>query len=921
MVLSLTFLLFAPPAGLRLAAQEPTKIATVEGITEYRLANGCKALLYPDNTRPTVTVALTVFVGSRHEGYGETGMAHLLEHMVFKGTPTHQNIPKLLQQHGANFNGTTNVDRTNYFETMPANDDNLEFGIHMESDRLVNSLIRREDLLSEFSVVRSEFEQGENSPTRILNQRMMAAAYEWHNYGKSTIGNRTDIERVPVDNLREFYRKFYQPDNCMVVVAGKFDEAKALLLVQKYFGGIKKPERQLPTTYTEEPAQDGERFVTLRRVGEVGAVGAMFHIPAGRHSDYAALEVLANTMTAPPTGVLYKALVETKLATGANAFAMGLHDPGIIEFSAQLAKGVDVEKVKKVLLDTIEGAAEGRLPRADVERTKTRILKNIENASLNTSQVAIGLSGWAAQGDWRLYFLHRDHVEKVTADDVKAVAAKYLKRDNRTVGIFEPTAKPDRSAIAQAPPASDLVKDYKGKAVVAAGEEFNPTPSNIDSRTKMIELPSGAKAAILAKKNKGEQVTAMVTIRYGAERNLLGLQEAASLLPGLMMRGTKKLSYQELRDEMDRLGVTISGGGMGFGGGGRRGGGGGGGGGALGTLTFNVQAKRSTLPAALDLLKQILREPLLPQNDYDTMVQGRIAGMSANRVQPNALVANLLQRSLSSYPPSDIRYVPTIDEEIERWQKVKIEDVRRLHSEFLGADHALAVVVGDCDPTAIEKKLNDIFDGWKAQMPFARITHQAGERKELAVQKINTPDMKNAVFAAGIELAIRDDDVDYPALMMGNYILGSGTLSSRLGMRIRQKEGLSYGVNSMLTADSYDKRGAFRIQAICNPGNMARVEQCVREEVDKILKDGISDKELDEAKQGWLQNQQTRFTMDAMMAGAIAGNIQRGRTMAYYSELESKVRSLTPDTVVTALRKYVDPKKMVIVEGGDFEQK
>jgi zinc protease len=901
-------------------AQEPTKITTVEGITEYRLANGCKVLLYPDNTRPAVTVALTVFVGSRHEGYGETGMAHLLEHMVFKGTPTHQNIPKLLQQHGANFNGTTNVDRTNYFETMPANDENLEFGVKMEADRLVNSLIRREDLLSEFSVVRSEFEQGENSPTRILNQRMMAAAFEWHNYGKSTIGNRTDIERVPVDNLREFYKKFYQPDNCMVVVAGKFDEPKALLLVQKHFGTIQKPERQLPVTYTEEPPQDGERFVTLRRVGEVGAVGAMYHIPAGRHPDYPALEVLANTMSAAPSGILYKALVESKLASNANGFAMGLHDPGVIEFSAQVAKGGDVEKVKKVLLETIHAVAENSVPTADIERTKTRILKNRENASTNTSQVAIGLSGWAAQGDWRLYFLHRDRIEKVTPEAVKAVAAKYLKRDNRTVGAFEPTPKPDRAAIAAAPAAEELVKDYHGKAALAAGEAFNPSPSNIDSRTKMMDLPSGAKAAILAKKNKGEQVTAMVTIRYGNEHNLVGLQEAASLLPALMMRGTQKLSYQELRDEMDRLGINIGGGGFG-GGGGRRGGGGGGGGGGLGALTFNVMAKKSTLPAALDLLKQILREPLLPEKEFDNMVRARLAGMSESKVQPNALVANLLQRSLSAYPPSDIRYVPTIDEEIERWQKVKLDQLRKLHNEYLGADHAVVVVVGDCDPAATEQKLNELFSDWKAKQSYTRITHSAGEQKEVAVQKILTPDMKNAVFAAGIELAIRDDDQDYPALMMGNYILGSGTLSSRLGTRIRQKEGLSYGVNSMLAADSYDKRGAFRIQAICNPANMARVEQCVREELDKMLKEGISEKELEDARQGWLQAQQTRFTMDAMLAGAIGGNIQRGRTMAYYSELESKVRSLTPDTIVTTLRKYLDPKKMVIVEGGDFEQK
>ncbi len=249
------------------AAEAPKQIVTVEGITEYRLDNGLRLLLYPDSSRPKVTVNMTVLVGSRHEGYGDTGMAHLLEHMVFKGTPTHPNIPKALQDHGAQFNGTTSADRTNYFETVPASDENLEFFIRMEADRLVNSDVRQADLESEMTVVRNEFEQGENSPTSVLMKRITAAAYNWHNYGKPTIGNRSDIERVPIENLRAFYRKYYQPDNVMLVVAGQFDEAKALELVQTYFGAIPRPQRKLDSTYTEEPEQDGERLVTLRRVG------------------------------------------------------------------------------------------------------------------------------------------------------------------------------------------------------------------------------------------------------------------------------------------------------------------------------------------------------------------------------------------------------------------------------------------------------------------------------------------------------------------------------------------------------------------------------------------------------------------------------------------------------------------------------
>src|SRR5213595_488857 len=227
------------------AADAPTKVATVEGVTEYRLANGARVLLYPEPSRPTVTVNMTVLVGSRHEGYGESGMAHLLEHMVFKGTPTFPDVPKALRDHGASFNGTTNVDRTNYFETMPATDENLEFGIHLEADRLVNSFVKREDLVSEMTVVRNEFERGENSPQGVLMQRIHAAAYAWHNYGKSTIGNRSDIERVPIENLQAFYKNYYQPDNVAIIVTGKFDEAKALALVEKYLGSIPKPARKL----------------------------------------------------------------------------------------------------------------------------------------------------------------------------------------------------------------------------------------------------------------------------------------------------------------------------------------------------------------------------------------------------------------------------------------------------------------------------------------------------------------------------------------------------------------------------------------------------------------------------------------------------------------------------------------------------
>ena len=398
---------------------------------------------------------------------------------------------------GANANATTWTDRTNYFETMPATDKNLEFGIRLEADRLINSFIKREDLAKEMTVVRNEFEQGENSPYMILNQRMMAIAYEWHNYGKSTIGNRSDIERVPIERLHEFYKKYYQPDNIVLIVAGKFDDAKAKELIVKYFGALKTPDRVLEKTYTEEPAQDGERTVTLRRVGKVAVTGVMYHIPAAGHEEHAAVEVLGSILGDTPSGRLYKALVETKKATTVSADPSAWHDPGILELTAHVADKTTNEEVRDAMLDVLEKFAANPATKEEVDRAVQRYLSAREQAMTKSKAIALELSEWAAAGDWRLLFIHRDRVAKVTPDDVNKVAAKYLRQSNRTVGMFIPTTEVARTPVPPTPDIETLIKGYKGGKSMAQGEEFDPTPANIEKRVKRLTLPSGIKVARL----------------------------------------------------------------------------------------------------------------------------------------------------------------------------------------------------------------------------------------------------------------------------------------------------------------------------------------------------------------------------------------------------------------------------------------
>ncbi|MBM3854512.1 MAG: insulinase family protein, partial [Verrucomicrobia bacterium] len=690
-------------------------------------------------------------------------------------------------------------------------------------------------------------------------------------------------------------------------------------LVQKHFGVIPRPARRLPRTWTQEPPQDGERAVILRRVGIVGAIGLAYHIPAGAHEDSPPLQVLAGVLNARPSGRLFKALVETKKATSAMAYAGRQHDPGLFFASAEVPRDGATDELRDLLIATLEGFGATAVTAEEVARAKQQILKQRELAATDTAQIGISLSEWAAQGDWRLYFLHRDRIEQVTPEAVKNVATRYFKQSNRTVGTFIPTDQPDRAAVPPAPDLAPLVASYQGRAALAEGEAFDATPATIEARVQRAELPEGIKVTLLPKKSRGQEVHLSLSLRYGDEHNLKDLEGAAGFLPPLMLHATKKLSAEKLRDELDRLGAVLTTGGGGGGRrGGRRGGGGGGGSGTLAAASFAIQAKRDTLPAVLELLRQVLREPLLPAAHFEIMKRERISALEQMRTDPAALAPILLQRLVNPYAKGDIRYTATIEETIERLQATTHEQVARLHRDYLGSGHGELTIVGDFDPVVCLPILEQTLAGWRAPQPYTRIAHVAATARPGSRHAVETPDKANATYTAGLLLPIRDDDPDYPALVLGNYILGAGTLASRLGVRIRQQEGLSYGVTSSLAASSWDSRATFAITAICNPQNMPRLETCVQEELARLLRDGVTADELAKARQGYLEAQKVARSSDPAIAASLGGLRHLGRTMAWPATYEKNIAELTPERVNAVLRKHLDPRKLTVVVAGDF---
>ncbi len=878
----------------------PTKVTTVEGITEYRLANGLRVLLFPDQSKQTITVNITYMVGSKHENYGETGMAHLLEHLVFKGTPNHPDIPKELTEHGARPNGTTWVDRTNYFETFNATEENLKWAIDLESDRMINSYIAKKDLDSEMTVVRNEFESGENSPFRVLMQRTMAAAFDWHNYGKSTIGARSDIENVSIDRLQAFYRKYYQPDNATLVVAGKFDEPKTLELVNQKFGSITKPVREIQPYYTLDPTQDGERSVTVRRVGDTQLVMAAYRIPPGSHADYAPVAVLAQILGTEPSGRLYKALVDTKKASSIFSFDFQWKEPGLLFNIAQVLKESSLEDAKTAMIKTLDDVAKNPPTKDEVERAKTELTKQVELMFNSSEQVGLALSEAIGTGDWRLLHLTRDRIKAVTVEEVTRVAQHYLKPDNRTVGLFIPTENPSRAEIPAAPNVEELVKNYKGQQNVAQGEIFDPSPANIESRISRTTLPNGVKVAMLEKKTRGESVRVSIAFRFGDEKTLAGKTTAGSFTGSMLDKGTSKLTRQQIKDEFDRLKANVSI----FG--------------SSRSLNVSIETTRPNLAETVNLLVTVLKDPSFPADEFEKLKNEELAGFESQRSEPQAIAFNKFQRHLSPYPKSDPRYVETFDENIASIKAVTLDEVKKFYKAFYGSTNGTTIgLVGDFDQATIQKLITDAFGSWNSPTSYKRL-----ENKAFTVPVINesteTPDKANAMFVAGYNFEMKDDNPDYAALVIGHYMLGGGFLNSRLAVRIRQKDGLSYGVGSNVNIAVLDNASSFTAFAIYAPENAVKLEAAFMEEINKVITDGFTAEEVTAAKSGWLQQRTVSRAQDAGLANSISNNLFLNRTLAWDEKIEKEVAELTPEKINAAMKKYLDPAKINIVKAGDF---
>ena len=876
----------------------------VEGVCEYTLANGMRVLLFPDNSKPVDTVNIVYGVGSAYENYGETGMAHLLEHLMFKGTPTYRDIPGEMKKRGIEKNATTWLDRTHYFGTFPANDDTLRWILGMEADRMVHSFIAKKDLDSEMTVVRNEMESGENNPERILDERVQSTAFLWHNYGHSTIGARSDVENVPIERLQAFYRTWYRPDNATLIVAGKFDAEKTLATIQTTFGPIARPQQAMPKFYTVEPVQDGEREVMVRRTGGVRIVNATYHIPGGTHPDIPAIRVLANLLSNPDGGRLHKSLVESRMAADAYMGFYTLRDSSTASFVATGSKDGDFSKTETELLQIAEGFAQHPITEDEVNLAKQRIANAYESTANDPFGLALSLTDSVTGGDWRLYFLQRDRIAAVTAADVNRVAQTYFKPSNRTLGRFIPIDNADRVQVATAPPAAEVLKGYTGKAAVAAGETFDASHANIAARTETFTIGDKLKVSLLPKDTRGDAVVVGATFRFGNVDALGHVSKATGNAVGaLLMNGTGTMSREQIARKLDALKTS------------------GGLSGDQQSARISLLSKRETLADALTLLADVLHNADFPQNELDQYKLQVATAIDAARKEPALVATMAMGKAYDPWPANHPFSMPSLDEQAAAARNLTREDLIAFHRDFYGTAEGEIAIVGDFDAAAVKAQLQKLFGGWHSQHAYKREpTHYAAVAAR--TERIETPDKANAMFLARTNLSFNQNDEDYAALVIANVIFGSDGLKSRLGDRLRQKDGLSYGAGSNITFDNNvggrNDAGSFMIQAIVAPENMQKLEAATREEFARFLRDGVTDAEVRDAVSNLLTQRQQRRSEDASLLNYLASGLYDGRDTAWWIAADAKLRALTAAQVNAAIRKHFKPEDLSVFEAGDF---
>jgi zinc protease len=881
-----------------------TKVKEVGGITEYKLdKNDLTILLMEDHSAPVVAFMVTYLVGSRNEVYGTTGATHILEHLMFKGTDKFNrkkgnSIDQLLGNLGAMLNASTWLDRTNYYELLPS--EHLELAIEIEADRMKNLWLNEEDRDAEMTVVRNEFEQGENSPFSALDQQIWSTAIQAHPYHHSTIGWKSDIENVPIEKLREFYETFYWPENTTVTVIGDFNPAEALSLIDKYYGEIPNSPNEIPVVYTEEPEQQGQRRLELHRAGQVGLVGVAHKIPEGTHPDIYALSVLNNILSEGKTSRYYKELIDKGMAINAFTWFQPFKDPSLFLPYVFLSPGTKHEDAEKVVFDIYEDIKKNGVTKEEVEKAINQITAETAYGRDGAFSIASQINEAIALGDWTFFATYLDNIKKVTPEDVQNVVKKYMVDEKSTVGWFIPKIEggnDEAAKDAQSFKSSHDKHFYRDE--ISADLDVDAQSSSSAKISDNVTRNEVAGIDVITGKTSVEQVVTFKGSFAAGDRFSPAENPVVADLTGNMIdKGTTKHGKFEIAEMLENLGAELS-----F---------------SVSTnsLDFNGRCLSKDFDKVMELLAEQLRSPAFTQDEFDKLVQQR-KGVFKQQLESTSLRAGEKVDDLI-FPEGHPNNGATVQEMIDALDKVTLNDVKDFYNKHYGPQSMIFVAVGDVTPSKVEGSVKKYFDGWSGGVDYPE-TSTAEMLEESTTAIVQMKDKTSATLQISAPTTLKKTSEDYIPFMVGNDVLGHpGGFSGRLMQIVRDQEGLTYGIYSWHTADTFAD-GKWVIQGAFSPQLLKQGIESTTRELKRWVSEGITQEELDNAKERLSGQFKVQLSTTNGLANQLLAFAERGYDVSYIDEYPSKIKDVTLEQVNNMIKKYIDPDKVVMVIAGTVD--
>lgn len=875
------------------------------GIDEYHCTlNDLTVLLMENHSAPVVTFMVTYHVGSRNEAIGHTGATHLLEHMMFKGTTNYNrdlgnDVVPTLQNIGAQINATTWMDRTNYFELLPS--EHLELAVSIESDRMKNLLLRDEDRQPEMTVVRNEFERGENDPHEALDKNLWATAYQAHPYHHSTIGWRSDIEGVSTDRLRQFYETYYWPNNATVTIIGDFVKDEALQLVLEKFGKYPRSPEIIPEMYTTEPEQEGARRILVKRAGQTGIVGIAHKTPAGLSDDTYPIQLLSRILGGGKSSRLYKKIVDKGLATSLSIWDTPFHDNGLFITYAFLTPGTDHAKVEQIILKEYENIKKNGVADKEILRVKGQIRAEQAFSRDGSYSIASNLNEAIAIGDWTYYTNFISRIDEVSPADIQRVAKAYLDEDQSTTGYFIPKNDKASGGGGGGEPGNGLgPKHFLNAIVMDTPQENGGSETVTPSIAEQIvdSIPLEGLRLLTMQTDVDEVVTMRGSFLGGDMYNPEDNSMVADVTAAMLDQGTKDKSKFEISEALESVGARVS-----FSSDQYR-------------VRFNARCLKDDVSLVLSLIAEQLREPAFNKKDLDTVAKRYVGNLKRSKDDTNQQAARKFLQTL--YPDNHPNYPEDVDTRIADIEAITVKDLKSFHKKNYGLGTVTLVAVGDVDNKEISREARDAFDGWKTTALTIKEMDVTANSVNATKIYVTMTDKTSTDMYIGQPIGISRNNEDYYSFMVGSFILG-GNFSARLMQTVRNEQGLTYGIAAWIGGIDDGNDGYWNVWGTFSPELLEKGYEASMTQLEKWVNDGVSAEELIAKKSTITGTFKVGLATTRGMVNQILTNAERGRPNSHLDDFPGIINALTLERVNEAIKRYVNLEKIVFVAAGSVD--